>query len=383
MFARARALQSGYSRPLVTSSQSVSTRLVWRVMMQRSFAAFPQWKEPVIECRGDYREESHLEEHVGGPLYQHQMSLPRLPVPTLEETMKRFLPTALPLARSPQEKASLEKACASFPREAAVLQQRLEDRRDNEMKDSSWLQHWWNTLGYLQIRDPIVINVSYFFHFSDDSTLPDSSSSSAKSLGVLRGSAILTAVAEFRQQVCSGTLPAEVIGKKKTTLCSTAYKYMFNGCRIPRLEEDTYRIYDPSLHSHCIVARKGHFFAVEFCDKETGEPLPLDILEASLQECIDQADAADPPLALGYFTGDNRDVGAKGRQALIDAGGSEMEQQLAKLESGAILLCLDDEVDSTLLCIFETNQLYLTHSKTDNRNPSLGSSVESSFGTEG
>ena len=89
----------------------------------------------MIESRGDYREEAYLEEHIGGPLYKHQISLPRLPIPSLQDTMKRFLPTALPLAKSEEERTSLKEACRIFPEQAQVLQKRLEERRNVEMKD--------------------------------------------------------------------------------------------------------------------------------------------------------------------------------------------------------------------------------------------------------
>ena len=61
--------------------------------------------------------------------------------------MARFLPTALPLAESEEEKAKIRSACEKFPSEAAELQARLQHRRDVEMADSSWLQLWWNQMG--------------------------------------------------------------------------------------------------------------------------------------------------------------------------------------------------------------------------------------------
>ena len=105
----------------------------------------------MLESHGDYRDEAPLESHIGGALYSQQSSLPRLPIPSLKETLERFLPTALPLAKDEEEKRSLMVAAESFVGEAAELQRRLEHKRD-DMKDSSWLQLWWNTLGYLQVR---------------------------------------------------------------------------------------------------------------------------------------------------------------------------------------------------------------------------------------
>ncbi len=104
----------------------------------------------MLESHGDYRAEAPLEAHIGGTLYSQQNALPRLPIPTLRETIDRFLPTALPLASSDEEKDTLIKAAERFVTEAEGLQKRLEGRRE-EFKDSSWLQLWWNTLGYLQV----------------------------------------------------------------------------------------------------------------------------------------------------------------------------------------------------------------------------------------
>jgi len=296
----------------------------------------------MIESRGDFREEAVIEDLIGGPLYEAQKTLPKLPIPEIMDTISAFLPTALPLAESEEEARNLIEKCKSFPAEAENLHKRLIERRDGEMKDSSWLQLWWNTAGYLQVRDPVTINVSYFFHFSDDATV---GAPLDKSLGVMRGASMLHSAAEFRKMICSGTFPHERIGRKepKTPLCSVAYKYMFNACRIPRREQDSYRIYDPSLHRHCVVARKGHYFAVDFVD-ECGDPLPLEVIENRLQECVTLADKEGDAPKLGWLTSSDRDSGADAREELLRVGGSEMKDALEKLESGALLLCLDNEV---------------------------------------
>ena len=111
------------------------------------------WPKPYIESKGDYNEESFLEEHIGGPLYNNQKDLPHLPIPNVEETMSLFLKSALPLVESEEERVALMKDCESFPSDVAVLQERLLERKEGCSKmNTSWLQLWWNQLGYLQIR---------------------------------------------------------------------------------------------------------------------------------------------------------------------------------------------------------------------------------------
>mmetsp|Transcript_5013 Transcript_5013/g.10309 ORF Transcript_5013/g.10309 Transcript_5013/m.10309 type:complete len:714 (+) Transcript_5013:38-2179(+) len=316
--------------------------------MSTNIPPLKPWPKPMLESHGDYRAESHLEIHIGGPLYSQQSSLPKLPIPSISDTLSRFLPTALPLAKSVEEAETLKEAVKRFEAEGAgELQKRLAERKEGEMKESSWLQFWWNTLGYLQVRDPVVVNVSYFFHFSDDGTLPEHTSSSSTH-GTLRAATLLYNTAHFRRLVTTGALPHEAIGRKepKTPLCSVAYKYMFNACRIPRKNEDTYRIYDPSLHSHVIVAVGGRFYSLDFMEKDgSGEPLPLEVIEARLAKCVElskKSGGGDLPL-LGYLTSDNRDTWAEAREELIRVGGVKMEEALKVLESGAVLICLDEE----------------------------------------
>lgn len=114
---------------------------------------FKPWPKPYIESKGDYSEESFLEDYIGGPLYKNQKDLPHLPIPSVEETISLFLKSALPLVESEEERVALMKDCESFPSDVAALQERLLARKEGcSMMKTSWLQKWWNQLGYLQIR---------------------------------------------------------------------------------------------------------------------------------------------------------------------------------------------------------------------------------------
>jgi carnitine O-acetyltransferase len=297
------------------------------------------WKTHMVESNGDYRDEKFLETEIGGVLYRNQKDLPKLPVPELADTIERFLPTALPLAKNSTEADALRRACESFAVEAERLQKRLIDRRENEMKDSSWLQLYWNQLGYLQVRDSVVVNVSYFFQFENDPAITASSDKA----NVQRAAVLLYAAAGFRKDTCSGALEPELLGKAQIPLDATAYKYMFHACRIPRKVQDSYRMYDPSRYYHAVVARKGSFFAIEIADKESGDPLPLASIEEQLQQCIELADQIPSSRPkLGILTSTNRDKWAENRENLIELGGESMEKALEVLESGALLVNLDD-----------------------------------------
>ncbi|KAG7346650.1 choline/carnitine o-acyltransferase [Nitzschia inconspicua] len=327
------------------------------------------WKVPMVESKGDYRDEAFLErdDEIGGPLYRNQATLPRLPVPEVKDTIRRFLPTALPLAKNEEEAKGLEKACEAFLEEAKVLQERLLHRANNEMKGSSYLQLYWNTLGYLQVRDSVVVNVSYFFQFQNDSTLSKSRPN------IERAAALLYSTAEFRKEVCSGALEPEVMGKAQIPLDATAFKYMFHACRIPRKVQDNYRIYDPSRHNHAIVARKGNFYSINIVD-DAGDPLPLSVIEEQLQQCIEMADdLVVPRPKLGILTSTNRDNWADARAKLIQLGGEQMERALQLLESGALMVNLDD---SDLVDDVECSEMMLTGRKQSGDNRWFDKSIQ-------
>jgi hypothetical protein len=74
-----------------------------------------------------------------------------------------------------------------------------------------------------------------------------------------------------------------------------------------------------------------------------GEPYSLQALEEGLQNCIDQADEMGDYPQLGWLTSMDRDDWANARTILLQNGGDKMKEALFKLESGAVMLNLDDE----------------------------------------
>ncbi|OQR82938.1 choline/Carnitine O-acyltransferase [Achlya hypogyna] len=278
------------------------------------------------ECWGDYRDEEDLEVSTQ-PLYAHQKSLPTLPVPTLEATCALYLQTVRPLATD-AEFAATKKAVADFLAGplGPALQKRLLERA-TARPNTSYLAEWWNKLGYLEVRDPVVFYVSYFFHFADAAHASQRSQ-------VGRAASLLVATMDFRNQVATGTRPPEMLGRGKTPLCSTAYKYMFNACRIPHRKADSYRIYDPSTHHHVVVLRNNKYFKVH-------QPAtPLSFLEWStvLEKII--AIAGGKESSIGVLSSQDRDVWADGRDQLLVDGN---EASLKDIESAVVVLCLDDE----------------------------------------
>lgn len=320
-----------------------------------SVRPWPDHTNGMIESKGDYTDEMWLEEYIGGPLYQYQKSLPTLPViSNLDTTIQKLVPTILPLAKDDNEITNVQSCLSKFPNQASHLQERLQEHAKKIGKSSSWLQQWWNTYCYLQVRDSVVINVSYFFHFQSDPTVTNI---------VQRAAAIAYQTGQFRTAVVTGQFPAEQIGKSSNSsskpLCSVAYKYMFHACRIPQLQQDTYRIYDPSMYHHVILSMRGQFYKVPLINPSTNEPYSMSTIENAIQQCIDYTKPTNDGqlLQLGWCTSSNRDKWANVRQQLLNVGGIEMEQALRDIESGVVAICLD--IDDTPVSRTEIAQMLL------------------------
>ena len=300
----------------------------------------PRWPVPLLLSHGSYTSSDSLHTHPTGPLhktplYSSQQSLPNLPVPSLSETMGTMKDSMLAVCESESEVASVEADISAFtaPDSPGVAaQSALLDRAATAQESgTSWLQLWWNEQGYLIPRDPVVINVSYFFQFTRDSTALT---------GPSRAASLLYQAALFRKSVASGSLSPEAVGKTgDTKLCSTAWKYMFNACRLPRMEKDEYVLHDPSLHTHVVVMRNGHMYTFDFVD-EYHDPLPLPHLEGLLRLCVERADSDGKVPCVGVLTSQDRDTWATDREHLLTVHDS-IPDSLSLIESSALIINLD------------------------------------------
>ena len=134
------------------------------------------------------------------PMLRYQASLPKLPVPTLESTCQKYLETVKPLL-TPEAYENTQSSVSSFLASplAAELQNRLKERAA-QPETLNWLSDWWNDVAYMGYRDPVVVNVSYFYVHLDD---PSRKTSAA------RAASLIKAMLPFREltERCPFILP--------------------------------------------------------------------------------------------------------------------------------------------------------------------------------
>jgi carnitine O-acetyltransferase len=265
-------------------------------------------------------------------MLRFEESLPKLPVPTLEETAARYLKSVHPLLSKP-EFESTTKAVQDFIKPGGIgskLQEKL-IARSKDPRHKNWLYEWWNDAAYLSYRDPVVPYVSYFYSFRDDRRRRDPAK---------RAAAITTAALEFKKQVDSGTLEPEYM--KKLPISMDSYKYMFNTCRVPAKPADYPVVYSPTETKHILVIRKNQFFKV--MHEVDGIQLNTSELEQQFKRIYQKAERVP---AVGILTSENRDVWTDAREILLNADPAH-KNSLKDIESAAFVVCLDDAAPVTL-----------------------------------
>ncbi|KAK2806609.1 Carnitine O-acetyltransferase mitochondrial [Onygenales sp. PD_10] len=312
--ARGRLALSGRASPsLLASTRSTAFTMAPR----RAASSVPQgYKEDLSK----------------GNMLRFEDSLPRLPVPSLEETGRKYLKSVHPLLTAPEfQKTS--KAVEDFIKpggEGEPLQKRLLARAADP-KHVNWLYEWWNDAAYLAYRDPVVPYVSYFYSYRDDRQRRNPAK---------RAAAITSSVLEFKRQVDDGSLEPEYLRKEPMAMAS--YKYMFNACRIPREGTDYVATHGPKGNEHIIVLRKNQIFKVQ--THVNGQQLNTSELQQQFEKIYTKAEKVP---AVGALTSANRDFWTGARKTLLAANPAN-EAALKTIESASFTICLDDAAPVTL-----------------------------------
>ncbi|KAF8843212.1 acyltransferase ChoActase/COT/CPT [Paxillus ammoniavirescens] len=272
--------------------------------------------------------EGYVEDLSAGNMLRFQASLPCLPVPALSSTVSKYLESVKPHLTEAEYATTMASAkeFLSSPL-AAELQKRLEARAaDSSIKN--WLSDWWNEAAYMGYRDPVVVYVSYFYVHLDDPRRRDPAK---------RAASLIKAMLPFREITESKHLEPEKV--RGSPLCMESYKWLFHACRYPVKPSDTAAKFDSKTHNHVVFVRKNKFFEVSLATPE-GKELSAAELEVQIERVIKLA-GDDKGVPIGALSGENRDIWTDAREALLAASPINAKS-LKRIESAAIIVCLDD-----------------------------------------
>ncbi|RMZ85242.1 hypothetical protein DV738_g338, partial [Chaetothyriales sp. CBS 135597] len=298
---------------------------------EQKFSMAPSIRSNATAAEFRDKEEYH-EDKSKGAMLRFEDSLPRLPVPSLEETSRKYLKSLHPLL-SKEEYAASEKAVAEFTKEGGIGQ-KLQERliaRAQDPNTKNWIIDWWNEAAYLGYRDPVVPYVSYFYAFRDDRKRRNPAK---------RAAAITTAALEFKRQVDTKELEPEYM--RKNPMAMSSYQYMFNCSRVAAIPSDYPIVYGPEGNEHIIVIRKNQFWKVP--THVDGKQLTTAEFEHQFNHIYAQSEPSPP---VGALTSLPRDQGAKAREHLLAASPSNAEA-LKEIESSSFIVNLDNATPITL-----------------------------------
>jgi len=263
----------------------------------------------------------------------YEEALPRVPLPTLEDSCRRFLDWCAPLL-SAEELAATEAEVADFLRSGGpgrVLHSALEEY-DAAEGTHSWLDDFW-AFRYLGRRDRIALNANFFFLFRD-CRLPQ----------VERAAGLIAGAVRHKQRV-DRELPADVQrGRPQSTV---QHRFLFSSTRIPGTVQDTARTPwspehpGPSEARHVVVFHRGHAFRLDVIG-EDGVPYGPGDLEDGLRGVLDAArEPAAPDSRVGHLTTMARAEWADAREALL-AAGPRNAAALEEIETALFCVALED-----------------------------------------
>ncbi len=271
------------------------------------------------------------------PTFALEDELPRVPLPTLEESCERFLSWCAPLL-TPAELAQTQAEVTAFLRPGGpgrALHAALEEFNDAP-GTHSWLDTFW-PYRYLGRRDRIALNANFFFLFKD-ADLPQ----------VERAAGLIAAALDYKRLIDGQLLPPAVVRGQPQTMEQN--KYLFSTTRIPGAELDTVRSPytpqwpGPSQARHVVVFFRGAMFRLDVLGAD-GVPHSLDDLAAGLRAVI--AGGARPGAedaeerSAGHLTTMARAEWAAARQSLLDCHPGNAAA-LEDIETALFCVCLED-----------------------------------------
>ncbi|KAI0381507.1 choline/Carnitine O-acyltransferase [Hypomontagnella monticulosa] len=272
----------------------------------------------------------------GGLTFAHQDSLPKLPIPDLEQTCKKYLAALKPL-QGPREHAETRYAVQEFlKKDGPELQKKLQEYAVGK---TSYIEQFWYD-SYLNFDNPVVLNLNPFFLLEDDPT-------PARNNQVTRAASLVVSALEFVRAVRREELPPDMV--KGTPLDMYQYSRLFGTARVPT--ENGCQIEQDPESKHVVVLCHGQFYWFDVLDDNSDLIMSEKDISINLQTIID--DAAQTPIqeaakgALGILSTENRKIWSGLRDVLTKEEGSNNADCLGIVDSALFVLCLDYTEPST------------------------------------
>lgn len=282
-------------------------------------------------------------------LYGCQLSLPRLPVPPLKETLKGLIHSLKPLYGEDS------KIIQDLKSESKDFQKTLGPKLQRILYLKSWwaqnyVTDFWEKYVYLMGRSPLPINSNYY--------IMDQSVYIPTKDQVVRATSVIYQVVKMKQMIDRDQVEPLLI-RNTIPICMAQYEKVFSTTRVPGEEQDTLVHYESSVSKHIVVNRKGILYKLDLFDKNR-KLIPARDLQKLLCWIMHDADnhqddTSEDERSLPALTGTDRKTWAQIRNQYFCEGTNR--HSLHMIEKAIFCVVLGTEVNET----YSTRAKYLFH----------------------
>ncbi|KDN53214.1 hypothetical protein K437DRAFT_253229 [Tilletiaria anomala UBC 951] len=269
-----------------------------------------------------------------GKTFAAQDKLPKLPIPKLEDTCRRYLHSLQPL-QEPDDHEQTKKVVEEFLKnEGPRLHKNLEEYAASR---TSYISEFWDE-SYLQASESVVLNLNPFFILEDDPT-------PSRGNQLMRTTNLILASLAFIHDMRNGVLEPDRV--RGTPLDMYQYTRLFGTARIPTAQGC--RMVSAVESRHIVVFRRGQMYWFDTLDAKHRPLLSERALFANLQAICNDADNVDShevaAASLGVLSTENRRVWSAHRNTLhSDQHNSKC---LQVLDTALFVVCMDDSEPSS------------------------------------
>lgn len=267
--------------------------------------------------------------------FQYQDSLPSLPIPPLEESLKKYLESVKPFANEEEYKKTEEIVQKFQNGIGAELHQKLLERAKGKR---NWLEEWWLNVAYLDVRIPSQLNVNFagpsphFEHYWPPK----------EGTHLERGSIILWHNLNYWQLLRKEKVPVDKVGN--TPLDMNQFRMLFSTCKVPGITRDSIMNYfrtesEGHSPSHLAVLCRGRVFVFDVIHEGSLITPPEFLRQLTYIQEKCQSEPEGPGIAA--LTSEERTRWAKAREYLISLDPENLTL-LEKIQSSLFVYSIED-----------------------------------------
>uniref|UniRef100_A0A8C5K5M6 Palmitoyl thioesterase CPT1C n=1 Tax=Jaculus jaculus TaxID=51337 RepID=A0A8C5K5M6_JACJA len=257
-------------------------------------------------------------------LFSFQRSLPRQPLPSIQDTVRKYLESVRPVLSDEDFRGTAALALQFLKVQASPLQRYL---RLKSWCAANYVTDWWEEFVYLRSRNSLMVNSNYY--------MMDFLYVTPTPLQAARAGNAVHALLLFRQRLNHQEIPPTLLMGMRP-LCSAQYEKIFNTTRVPGVEKDYLRHLQDSRH--VAVFHQGRFFRV--ATHALNGLLSPRSLEQQFQRILDDPSPACPHEEhLAALTAAPRGLWAQVRESVKTQAADALEA----VEGAAFFVSLDPE----------------------------------------